>query len=267
MKKSVIVMAGFLALALAGSAQAAGNTMFAVQNAAGTGGVDGLGGQFIATDIGDISANGSLTVGGKYAGGLSNVPKGPGNVAITGPAGVFHVASESNAGPNASFLAQHAANPSVVGGSTFSGSIAPNFSFYRINRYDASHPTTPGAYVLPLVDNMLGYFNFGSLNTAVDPNLGTSRKNVAGFLVRAEGTWTSLTDTPTYFSWTSTAVGGAQIERMRISSAGNVGIGTTGTPTSKLQVVGLQVSDAGPPVGLTSGAFYRTTAGVVMVVP
>jgi hypothetical protein len=122
-------------------------------------------------------------------------------------------------------------------------------------------------YVLPLADNSLGFFNFGSINTAVDPNLGTSRKNVAFFFVKAETSWTSLTDTPTYFSWQNAITGGPVTERMRLSAQGNLGIGTTGTPTSRLQVVGLQVSDAGPPVGLTSGAFYRTSAGVVMVVP
>lgn len=258
MKKGVLLMAGLLAVSLAGSAQAA--TMFAVQN---SGGVD----QAAITDTGDITANGTLNLGGRFAGGLGNVPKGPIGQTIAGPAGVFHVASESNSGFSASFLAQHVANPSAVGGSAFGASIAPNFSFYRVNRYDASHPTTPLQYSLPLTDQALGFFNFGTLNTAVDPNSGTSRKNVAFFYVKAESNFTSLTDTPTYFSWQNAVTGAGLTERMRLSAQGNLGIGTTGTPTSRLQVVGLQVSDAGPPAGLTSGAFYRTTAGVVMVVP
>jgi hypothetical protein len=51
------------------------------------------------------------------------------------------------------------------------------------------------------------------------------------------------------------------------SFGGNVGIGTT-APTSKLQVVGLPVyadNTAALSGGLTAGAFYRTSTGVLMV--
>jgi len=47
-----------------------------------------------------------------------------------------------------------------------------------------------------------------------------------------------------------------------------VGIGTT-APTSKLQVVGLPVyadNASATSGGLTAGAFYRTSTGVLMVV-
>ncbi len=63
-------------------------------------------------------------------------------------------------------------------------------------------------------------------------------------------------------------VGNARAERLRVNSDGNVGIGTS-TPTSKLQVVGLPVyADNATAIagGLTAGAFYRTSTGVLMVV-
>lgn len=57
-------------------------------------------------------------------------------------------------------------------------------------------------------------------------------------------------------------------DRLYISSTGNVGIATV-SPTSKLQVVGLPTyadNTSAISGGLTSGAFYRTSIGVLMVV-
>ena len=64
--------------------------------------------------------------------------------------------------------------------STTTPALASNFSFYRINN-------AAGVYTLPVADNALGYLQFGSINTLVDPNLGASRKNAAAFYVKAEG--------------------------------------------------------------------------------
>jgi hypothetical protein len=224
--------------------------MFAVQNA---GAVD----QFTVSDAGVVNEAGlPMMVGGKIGITLSNAPTpGP---ALAAPYGPFHVATKGNALSTAAFLAQNV----TTGAGAYAAAVAPSFSFYRVNQNTADN-----SYVLPLANNNLGSFIFGTLNTTQDPNLTTSRVNVAGFAVRAESNFTSVNVTPTFFVWSNTTTGGTLAEVMRLSSTGNLGIGTTGTPTSKLQVVGLQVSDSGPPAGLTSGAFYRTSAGVVMVVP
>jgi len=256
MKKSVILMAGLLAMALAGSAQAA--TMFAVQSA---GGVD----QFTVSDAGIVNEAGAPSVfGGPIAGGLSKAPAGAG-VALTVPQGNFHFASEGALFSNAAFLVQHTATESDPVGlpGVFSAGTAPNFAFYRINKL------ANGTIVLPQSGNDLGYINFGSIDTTKNANTdATYRKNVAKFRVKAEKNWTSMTDTATYFAWLNSATGGATTEKMRLSSTGNLGIGTT-APTSKLHVVGLPVfadNTTALAGGLTAGAFYRTATGVLMVV-
>jgi hypothetical protein len=80
--------------------------------------------------------------------------------------------------------------------------------------------------------------------------------------------WT-ITGTPTFdFSGTAFRIRSSGEERFIVLNTGNVGIGTT-TPTSKLQVVGLpEYADntAATAGGLTAGAFYRTSTGVLMVV-
>ena len=62
------------------------------------------------------------------------------------------------------------------------------------------------------------------------------------------------------------------VERMRLSSVGNLGIGmlANASPTSRLQVVGLPyyASNADAlTAGLTSGAFYKCGGTVALVSP
>lgn len=92
----------------------------------------------------------------------------------------------------------------------------------------AYHNNAAGA--LPSAGDRLGYFLFGSFS-------GSSPLNSAGVSAKAEATWTaSPTYFPSYFAFETTATN-TRTEKMRITGAGNVGIGT-GTPTQKLQIVG-----------------------------
>src|SRR6185369_1351420 len=165
MKKSVVLMVGLLAVALAGSAQAA--TMFAVQD---TNGVD----KATISDAGDI-AGGKVTLSGNFEAGLSKVPVGAVGTPLTAGAGVFHVASEGGSLPLGSFMVQHAAFPATRTPTVqWSGATASNFSFYRINKDDVT-----GLYSLPTANNALGYFNFGTIDMSKDANTAASRKNIA----------------------------------------------------------------------------------------
>ncbi len=223
MKKNVLLMAGLLGLALAGSAQAA--TMFAVQNAA-------------AVDQMTVSDTGWIGIG------------------TSAPVAPFHVVSAGNTIASAGF------NYTFTNNGTVTAFKAPNFTFYR-NNDPAAVNATNGA--LPRADDTLGVLQFGTL-------VGASGRVMASITAKAEGTPTATVQ-PAYFAFTTAQdVGGVNTitEKLRITSAGNVGVGTT-APTSKLQVVGLPVyADnaaalaAVPP--LTPGAFYRTATGQLMVV-
>lgn len=274
MKKSVLLMAGFMAVALAGSAQAA--PMFAVQ--------DGLGNDKFTVDAAGDSTGNNVTLSGKFAGGLQNVPvpSGLGYTAPTAGAGVFHYATVGPTTTESAFMIQHAVTP--VGG-VYNPQSAGNFTFYRINK---SNDATP-IYSLPTSGAFLGYLSFGTIDPAGNPN-GSPRYTTATVAAKAEagGTtnpaaWTAITNTPTYLTfWTTNVTGGVNnfTEKMRLTSDGKLGIGVAGTPTSKLQVVGLPVcpdnatAKAAAPggCGIGVGGFYiqgpvggPTTTGAVFV--
>lgn len=87
-----------------------------------------------------------------------------------------------------------------------------------------------GTGVLPNANDRLGYYLFGTQD-------GATRRYGAGITARAEETWSS-TSVPAYLSFTTAPSGSAvQAERIRITSSGNIGIGTS-TPTQKLEVAG-----------------------------
>ena len=98
MKKSVILMAGLMAMALTGSAQAA--TMFAVQN---SGSVD----QATISDTGVFNTNGHIT---------TNNPSATGGwigIGTVAPAAPFHVQAAGTTTAAAGFLYQFTNNGSL----------------------------------------------------------------------------------------------------------------------------------------------------------
>lgn len=90
---------------------------------------------------------------------------------------------------------------------------------------------TTAAPTLPLAGQRIGYMLFGSVGTDGAP------KNSSGLVSYAESNW-SNTSFPSYFLFeVAPANSPTRVERMRITSAGNVGIGTP-TPTQRLEVNG-----------------------------
>jgi hypothetical protein len=100
---------------------------------------------------------------------------------------------------------------------------------------------------LPKAGDRIGYMLFGSY--ASD---GVTPRNAAGLVGYAEKDWTDST-IPAYFLFEvatdpPTLIGSGRVERMRINSAGNVGIGTK-TPAQRLEVNGgvrLNTADVKP---------------------
>ncbi|HBG05566.1 MAG: hypothetical protein A2075_07580 [Geobacteraceae bacterium GWC2_58_44] len=151
---------------------------------------------------------------------------------------------------------------------TKGGSIADT---QVISHYTGTDPLSSGGFlalrsslngttpVLPKQGERIGYTLFGSV--AED---GTPR-NAAGLVGYAEADWTS-TSIPAYFLFEVAATGATgRVERMRITSSGNVGIGTA-APTQKLEVNGAirLKTTATKPTTCTSaltGVIWMTSGG------
>lgn len=111
---------------------------------------------------------------------------------------------------------------------------------------------------LPVLGNRIGYMLFGSIGTDL------ADKNAAGFGAYAEADWTN-NSFPAYFAIETAPPSSGRTEKMRITGAGNVGIGTT-TPTQKLEINGgirLNTSTAKPTTCDNSlrGVLYYSQGG------
>ena len=132
-----------------------------------------------------------------------------------------------NGAPNRAFMAEGASIADCQVLSHYTGTD-PNSSGGFLAYRNNLNGTTP---ILPKSGDRVGYTLFGAL--AADG----SARNSAGLVGYAEADWTN-TSIPTYFLSEVAAIGATgRTERMRITSAGNVGIGTN-TPTQKLEVNG-----------------------------
>ncbi len=109
---------------------------------------------------------------------------------------------------------------------------------------------------LPQSNDRIGNIMFGSYVGS----LGVAGAGISAF---AESAWTN-TAYPTYFTFQTTPAGTTtRYERMRVTGAGNVGIGT-GSPTQKLEVNGgvrINTTATKPPCSLTArGTIWFTSA-------
>jgi len=130
---------------------------------------------------------------------------------------------------------------------------SPGMTFFRNNDVSINGG-------LPRAADRLGYFGFGS-------TIAAASKYTAIIQAYAETAWTT-TSAPTYISFqTASTNTTSAIERMRLVSSGNLGIGTS-NPTQKIEVNGgirLNTATAIPSCTSTTRGvlwFVNSAAGV-----
>jgi hypothetical protein len=129
---------------------------------------------------------------------------------ITTPASAFH--AQGNAYNTTQVIAHWNGTLALYGGGGFVG---------MYNRT---------GNLLPLANDRLGYFLFGTMNAG-------SKLIGGGLNFNAQSDWTT-TSVPTYIAFLTAASGSTTLnERARITSSGNMGIGAF-APTQKLEVNG-----------------------------
>lgn len=110
------------------------------------------------------------------------------------------------------------------------------------------------------LNDKLGTMSFGGWDGAAFTNGALMEIFVDGAV--------SVGSVPSRFSIVTGSSASSRAERIVVKADGKVGVGTN-APTSIFQVVGLPVYETNAAAiggGLTAGAFYRTSTGVLMVV-
>jgi hypothetical protein len=193
---------------------------------------------FTVTNDGTIS-----TAGFYYNGATSNTGMG-----TISPVAALSVTATTASGSRGLVISQHNTGAqSAIGG-------------FRKSRGTEAVPVSVNS------GDYIGAFGFKNYD-------GTTYIQNASFGARVNGTVTTGS-VPTEIFFCNNAANltdcyGSGSVRMLIGATGNIGIGTL-TPTSKLHVSGLPLYDTvatATGAGLTSGAIFRTTGNVLMIVP
>lgn len=164
----------------------------------------------------------------------------------------------STAGTTALNLKLNAANPSWTGTSTGTGGmlVGNGTATSSIGIDIANARTGDGTSFVDLI----GDATYNDYGLRVSRS-GTANGN-SNLLHRGTGALSITASDAGSITFSTTAT-----QRMVVTSGGRVGIGSA-SPTSNLQVVGLPTyadNTAALAGGLTAGAFYRTSTGVLMV--
>lgn len=187
--------------------------------------VAGAANKLVVRNAGDTADAAVITDTG-YIGIGTNTPGTPISIVSgSSPFGTIAVSSSGDAENNAGANFIHTS-------SSAAGAAAANFSLYRL--------ITGGT--LPIANNTLGKFAFGTQVSGI-------AKQQALITAIAEANFTDVS-MPTALRFQTATNPNASVERMRITSSGNVGIGAT-APNQKLQVNGgirlNATTDAGKP--------------------
>jgi hypothetical protein len=191
------------------------------------------------------------------------------NLQVTSGVNSYAALFNGNAGTNGVAIGTLTGNYAVIQGYTSTFSATNNIALQSAGGFVGIGTTTPNAkldvlttassaaeYQLSLrngagANNVSAGVAFGFNSSSIDPDyLGAISSIITNRSTRAADL-TFLT-----------AATGSLVERMRVTSGGNVLIGTSTNGASKLRIVGLPTSA----VGLSSGDVY-SNAGILTIVP